>query len=154
MVSIRNLMCAAVVAFVTGCAGLLGIEPPDVSLGNIEPVAITPFEQRFDVTIRFRNVNDTPLTLDGLALDLDVNDAAFGRGVTDERVTLPRLGEATMRVPVTANTIDLMQQFFRFAQRGEVTYGISGFTFLVLENGDRIKVPFDESGDVLVRDES
>lgn len=150
----RTVATAAALSTLSACAGLLGIEPPDVTLANIQPVQITPFEQRFDITLRLRNVNDTPLVVDGMAVDLTVNDAPFGRGVTDERVALPRLGETTLRVPVAANTIDLMQQFFRFAQRGEVRYGVSGFAYLVLEGGERVKVPFEESGDVLVRQQN
>ena len=60
-------------ALVTGCAGLQSLEPPEVSVVSLKPVAATLMEQRFEVGLRVLNPNNRDIDVKGLDFELDIN---------------------------------------------------------------------------------
>jgi len=99
---VRGLAIIAMLVVLTGCAALDKTAPPQITLSDIRMLEGGLFEQRFQVDLRIRNPNDFDLPIDGLTFALELNGSDFADGVSDQRVTVPRLGEAV--VPVTAST--------------------------------------------------
>ena len=118
--------------FVAGCATLMsGMQPPEFSLINIEPLeAQGPFEQRARLDLRIINPNDTPLQITGFSFRLDVNDARFARGVSNQALTVPRLGEAKTSVVVTTGMLDMIRQLAALDKHQTPSYEISGTLYL------------------------
>jgi LEA14-like dessication related protein len=104
--------------------------PPHVQVVNMHLLESSLFEQRFQVDLRIGNPNDFDLPLDGLTFDLDVNGEDFARGFSDQRVTVPRLGEARLSVVASTTLLDLVRQFTLLAERGALAYRLHGTAYL------------------------
>jgi LEA14-like dessication related protein len=116
-----------------GCATLgREVEPPDVYVIDILPLEGTAFEQRVQVDLRVRNPNDFALEFDGVRFQLELNGKRFARGLGDQRVTVPRLGEARIEVITTTTMMDWVRQVAALSQPGRkvLDYRLSGRFFL------------------------
>jgi LEA14-like dessication related protein len=96
-----------------GCA-TLG-EPIQVNLVGIDPLPGEGMEIRMAVKLRVQNPNDRPLDFDGVSLTLDVRGNTFATGVSAERGSVPRFGEAVVTVPVSVSALAAMRQFIGIA---------------------------------------
>jgi len=141
---VRGLAIIAMLVVLTGCAALDKTAPPQITLSDIRMLEGGLFEQRFQVDLRIRNPNDFDLPIDGLTFALELNGSDFADGVSDQRVTVPRLGEAV--VPVTASTtlLQMVQQAMRLGERADLDYRLSGDIFLA--GLTRRTVPYERSG--------
>ncbi|MBP1742842.1 MAG: uncharacterized protein H6Q48_5135, partial [Deltaproteobacteria bacterium] len=64
----------ALVLLLLGCAALYqSMERPRINIANIMPRDIKVFEQVFDLELRIQNPNNTPLEVNGLAFELELN---------------------------------------------------------------------------------
>src|SRR4030067_244868 len=89
----KKLIALLFVVMQSGCAALQSaIETPHVTLNNLQVIDMTLLEQRYAVTLRVQNPNPVPLPITGMNFQLDIHDAALGRGVTNEMVTVPAYG--------------------------------------------------------------
>lgn len=122
--------------------------PPDVNVIDIRRLEGTAFEQRMQVDLRVRNPNDFALEIDGVRFDLDLNGERFARGIGDEHVTVPRLGEARISVVSTTTMMDWVRQFAALAGpgRSDMDYRVAGRFFL--SGADAGHVDFDSSGNL------
>jgi LEA14-like dessication related protein len=98
-----------------GCAGFMNRDPLRVNVAGIEPLEGQGLEMRFAVKLRVQNPNDAPIDFDGVALDLDLNGRPFASGVSAQRGTVPRFGEAVLSVPVTVSAWSVARQALGFA---------------------------------------
>lgn len=144
---IRLAVSALVLLVATGCASLLGIEPPEVRLINLQPGAITPLEQQFTLVLRVTNTNDFDIPLDGLVVRTRLAGENLSTGVTPDRILLPRLGSTVVRVPASTNVVDLLKVGAAVVEGQRLDYAIEGHTFYVGEGG-RTRIPFSETGEV------
>lgn len=136
-------MCS--ILFATGCASLLfHAEPPEVLVSNVIPLGGTFFEQRVQVNLRVRNPNDFDLDVTGLDFTLQLNNKKLARGLANQAVTIPRLGDAILKVETTTSTMDVLSQLLHLTSGEEVTYQIKG----VLHLHD-IPLPFNNNGVLL-----
>jgi hypothetical protein len=109
----RAAAAAWLVAALAGCASWgIGAEPIDVHLAGLTPLPSTAFEHRLRVELRLRNPNPRAYEIDGLRFQLDVNGQRLASGVTDARVTLPRLGEVLVPVTTTTTLLDVFYLMF------------------------------------------
>jgi LEA14-like dessication related protein len=112
------------------CAALTGREPVQVSVAGIESMPGEGLEMRMMVKLRVQNPNDAPLEYDGVYVKLDVMDKTFGTGVSDERGSIPRFGEAVVNVPITVSTLRAAFQTLGFMlgdkPMEKATYKLSG----------------------------
>jgi hypothetical protein len=144
------LACALAVA--AGCAhreghGLSGPpEPPVVTLSNLVPVEASVFEARVRVDLRIQNPNDFAVDCDGIRFDLEVNEQPFLRGVSDQEITLPRLGEEVVSVEGTTTILDLWRQLRGLASdpAAGIAYRLEGRLFVI--EPQRTGVDFERSG--------
>lgn len=138
------LSIACVVAVLAACAALRDAEPPQVRLADLRLLQSGLFEQRLQVDLRVGNPNDFDLPLDGLTFELTLNDEPFAQGFTNEAVTIPRLGEATVPVVASTTLLDLVQQALVFGKRGDLSYRIEGVAYL--QGPTRRSLPYERSG--------
>jgi LEA14-like dessication related protein len=115
------LLCACMMLSVSGCASLFNRDDMRVNVAGIEPLEGQGLEMRFAVKLRVQNPNDAPIDYDGVALDLDVNGRAFASGVSNQRGTVPRFGEALISVPVTVSALSVARQALGYASGDSVS---------------------------------
>ena len=141
--SSRLAAAAAVLLLAAACSGGDPISP-QVRVVNLELQESTVFEQRFRIDLRIGNPNDFDLPLDGLTFDLEVNGEDFARGFSNESVTVPRLGEATLSVTASTTLIEVVQQMRLLAERGDLTYRVHGTAYL--NSFARRRAPYETEG--------
>ena len=128
-----------------GCAGLqLGMQKPEVSVANIRLLDGNLLEQRFLLTLRVMNPNTSEIAIEGLTFKVDLNGQPFAKGVGNQPVVIPRLGEAMVDVTATTGLGGLLRQFKAFKGREKVDYRISGR----LVTGSFGGIDFDQTGEV------
>lgn len=131
--------------FASGCATLLlQPEPPEVLVSNVKPLGGTLFEQRLRVDLRVRNPNDFDLDVTGLDFTLQLNNKKVARGLANQAVTIPRLGEGILSVETTTSTLDVLRQLIHLSKGEDITYQITGVLHL-----QDVPLPFDNEGVIL-----
>lgn len=123
-------------------------QPPSVILSNLVPLDASPFEARVRADLRIQNPNDFELSVDGMRFDIEINERPFLRGVSDERFTVPRLGEVVVPAEGTATTIDVWRQIRGVASDpgAGLSYRLEGRLFVVEPR--RTGLDFERSGSV------
>jgi LEA14-like dessication related protein len=140
-----KILVAAIGALVLGaCAPGDDIIPPTVRLADLRPLSGGLLEQRFRMDLRVSNPNNFELDIDGLSVDLDINDLPFATGLSNHSVSVPRLGNALVSVEATTGILELARQLFGLAQSGNLTYRLDGIVYLGGIGGG--SVPFEQSG--------
>ncbi len=128
-----------------GCAGLrLGMQKPEVTVANIRLLDGNLLEQRFLLTLRVMNPNTSEIAIEGLTFKVDLNGQPFAKGVGNQPVVIPRLGEAMVDVTATTGLGGLLRQLKAFKGRDKVDYRISGR----LVTGSFGGIDFDQTGEV------
>jgi len=136
LIGMKNLLRTCLLAVglmaMSGCAGFMAsVESPEIGVINVLPLeAEGAFEQRAQVELRIINPNDFDLHITGISFQLDFNDTRFTRGVSNESVTVPRLGEAKTSLVVTTSMLDILRQVMAANQQQSSTYTISGKVYL------------------------
>jgi LEA14-like dessication related protein len=111
------LACALLLAAALGgCASLTQRDPVRVHLAGVEALPGQGLELRFMVKLRVQNPNETPIDYDGVALDLEVNRKLLASGVSDQKGSVPRFGEAVLGVPVTISAFAAVRQALGLAE--------------------------------------
>lgn len=108
LVSLRAFALVVVACVLTACASLPNSDPLQVTVADIESLPGEGMEMRMMVKLRVQNPNDSPVAYDGIYLKLEVLDKTFATGVSDERGTVPRYGEALISVPMTVSTLRVL----------------------------------------------
>jgi len=108
-----------------------GREPVQVTVADIESIPSEGLEMRMLVKLRVQNPNDSPVEYDGVFLKMDVLDKTFATGVSDQRGTIPRFGDAVVSVPMTVSTMRLaLDALSLFTSGGvlpeKITYRMEG----------------------------
>lgn len=128
-----------------GCAGLrLGMQKPEVTVANIRLLDGNLLEQRFLLTLRVMNPNTSEIAIEGLTFKVDLNGQPFAKGVGNQPVVIPRLGEAMVEVTATTGLGGLLRQLKALKGREKVEYRISGR----LVTGNFGGIDFDQTGEV------
>ena len=99
------------------CAGLGLREPIQVNLVGIDPLPGEGMEIRLAVKLRVQNPNDVALDYDGVSIALDLRGNSFATGVSAERGSVPRFGEAVISVPVSVSALAAFRQFIGIATK-------------------------------------
>ena len=144
----RRFLIGAASLVLSGCAGFgLGnrdLESPEVTLSDIQFRGAGLLEQQLGLVLRLRNPNDADLPLRGLKVKLNIDGEPFATGLSDERVTVPALGEKTVTVEAVSSTSELLNQLRGVSGLKDIRYTIAGTAFLRGES-DR-KLPFEQKG--------
>jgi len=119
----------AVCAMLLGaCAMLPALDPPRVTLAGIDSVGFQGMELRMVVQLRVQNPNGVALDYDGIDVQLSLQGRGVARGLSNERGSVPRYGEAIIALPVTISLMDLGRQALGILKGGggPVHYAIEG----------------------------
>ena len=136
------MLWLAVILLVPGCASwLIKGEPPEVLVTNVTPLDATLFEQRLRVDLRIRNPNDFDYHLTGIDFTLNLNGKRLARGLGNQEVMIPRLGDAVMTIDTSTSTLDIVRQLLQLSQKQELAYDIKG----ILHSTDG-RLPFNNAG--------
>ena len=139
----------ALLLWATGCATLPAkITPPNLSLVSIEPVEVTPLEQKYRIMVRLQNPNDHTLEISGISYVLEVNGQPLLKGVSDEAVTVPGFGESIIELSGISTLFGFVRQFQALQERKtqDIVYKLSGKLSLDNVLGS---VPFSYEGTLL-----
>ncbi|RPH40478.1 MAG: Water stress and hypersensitive response domain-containing protein [Burkholderiales bacterium] len=123
-----RLAALSVAVLLSACAGLPFGESVNVNVVGLDPLPGQGMEGRFLLKLRVQNPNDRPIDYDGVSIELDVRGSRLATGVSDERGSVPRFGEAVLAVPVSVPVSAMLRQALGFAtgDRGRVDYRLRG----------------------------
>ena len=114
---VRGAGLLAASGLLAACAGLGLREPIQVNLVGINPLPGEGMEIRLAVKLRVQNPNDVALDYDGVSIALDLRGNSFATGVSAERGSIPRFGEAVISVPVSVSALAAFRQFIGIATK-------------------------------------
>jgi LEA14-like dessication related protein len=127
--SVTRLATLSVAALVlTACAATTPLDALQVNVVGVEQLPGEGLELRMAVKLRIQNPNNTPLTFDGVALNLELRGHDFANGVSSHAGTIPRFGETVLVVPVSVSATAVVRQIYSLAMgdRGNVNYVARG----------------------------
>ncbi len=123
----RAFCVAALAVLLAACAAFALREPLSATVADIRPLEVTLLEQRFSVKVRVLNPNDLDIEFDGVVFDLELNGKPFAKGVSSQKGTIPRFGEALIDVNVVSGLSGILRQVNELRSgREAVTYRLSG----------------------------
>ncbi len=139
------LLLVCVIA--SACAGFTKREPLSVTIAQITPIEIGLLEQRYLVKARVLNPNDSEVSFDGVAFDLEINGKPFAKGVSDRGGTVPRFGEALIELQMVSGIQNALRQIreIQKAPRPGFTYRVKGTLHVA---GGYVSIPFDTAGEL------
>jgi LEA14-like dessication related protein len=126
--------------------------PPDVTLVDLELVDATIFESTFDIRVRVFNENPEPLVIDGAVITLELEGRRFGKGSTDERVEVPRLGSAVLGLDMHLSHVAVASKIRGVLDRRTVSYSITGKVYVVTPSGAIRRLSIDKRGSIDLAD--
>ena len=139
-----KLIGLCVLLLLPACAQYDNALPPQVSLADIKLLNTGLLSQDMQIDLKVRNPNNFDLPLEGLTFALDLNDSRFSEGFTNESVTIPRLGEATIPVRASTGLLDLLNQALVLGRGGDLNYRITGLAYL--SGITSRSVPYEKAG--------
>ena len=127
------------------CAGIAQRPKLDVSITELAAAQIGVLEQTYSVKLRVQNPSPVDISTDGVSFSIDLNGKPFARGVSNQSVTIPRLGEAIVDVQAVSDLSGLIRQMrgFEGVATSGLRYRLSGRFF----SGEK-PFPFDYSGSI------
>jgi LEA14-like dessication related protein len=134
------------------CVSLGQLAPPELHLVDLAFVEATLFESTLTATVRVDNDNPEPLVIDGAVVRLVVGGLAVGKGRSDARVEVPRLGSETIPLTVHLNNVRLATRLHALFQEEVVDYALEG-TVYVLSGARTVRVPISQAGRLDLRGE-
>ncbi len=140
----RFAAAAALIALLSGCAGLALERPLQIQLVDVAPLDLTLLEQRLRVIVRIQNPNNQPVAISGLRFSLSLNGVLLLEAVSNRAVEVPRLGEAVTSVLASTTTLALIRHALEIDPDKPIQYRLGGTVFLQDIFGSRI--PFKNEG--------
>ena len=123
-------LCFVILALATvGCSSMGALEPPQITLSDLEISEMTVFETTLVARLRVTNPNPDPLVLDGGSFDLILDGRKVGSGAVKDSFTVDRLDAALVDAVVRVNNATLVLRLKGLLEQQVVSYGIRGAFF-------------------------
>lgn len=136
-----------------GCAGIgKQLEPPRISLANIQVRELAGFETVFEIQIRVFNTNDVDLNVKGIEAELEINGRPFATGVSNSPVDIPSFGTELVTVTVYSSVIDIVKGIHSLHQYEQLKYRLNGKLRAAGDNLLPVTLPFESEGQVTMDD--
>jgi len=144
----KALLMLLCVISLEACAAFSMQEPLSVTIADLKPIEVGILEQRYALKVRLLNPNDAEIIFDGVVFDLEVNDVAFAKGVSNQSSVIPRFGEAVIDVHAVSGLQNILMQINELlkGERTTLTYRIKGR----LHTGGFGYTSFDSSGEIAI----
>ena len=134
---------------VAGCAGIgHQLEPPRISLANIQVQEFTGFETVFQIQLRVFNTNDMDLRVNGIDADLEINGKPFATGVSKTEVKIPSFGTQIVPVTLYSSVIDIVKGIHGLHKTERLSYRLKGKLRVAGESTVSRTLPFESEGQV------
>lgn len=126
------------------CASI-DVEPPELTLVNLQPTEATLFETTLLVNLRLANPNPDPMTFEGASFKLTLEGYKVGRGLTSESVTVDRFGTEVIEATFHVSNASLLLRLQNILEAKSVTYGVTGKLYLQ-QSGQSHKLKVQSEG--------
>ena len=120
----------------TGCTSI-GLEPPDLTLVNLQMEEVTVLESSGLVTLRIANSNPEPIVVDGLAINLKLEGRKIGKVLSAERIEIPRLSTATIEGELHVSHLAVLTLVQQMMEAEAMSYGLAGKVYVQTDLGRR-----------------
>jgi LEA14-like dessication related protein len=137
-----------------GCLGipnpLLRVDAPSLVLLDVRPIQGGNLEQRLELELLVQNPNNFDVVLDGLRLELEMNDQRVAQAVSNQAVPIGRLGETRVTIQASVTLIDVARTLLSLTGRernGSLSYRVAGDAFVTEPRSTRVS--FENKGEVL-----
>jgi LEA14-like dessication related protein len=138
--------------FVAGCAGVgKQVEPPRISLANIQVQEVSGLETVFQIQLRIFNTNDVDLKVKGIETELEVNGRHFATGVSNTTVDIPSFDTQLVPVTVYSSVIDMFKSIYGLRESEQLTYRLRGKVRVTGNNMLSSTLPFESEGQVTLK---
>lgn len=135
--------------FLVGCVGLgKKLEPPRITLTNIQVQEIKVFESVFQIDLRVVNPNDVAIDIKGLDCELELNDKHFASGVSNKRTKVSSLDTAVIPITVYSSVLDLAKGLFDAGKKQMMKYKLKGRLHLGGGLSVPSVIPFESEGEL------
>jgi LEA14-like dessication related protein len=138
----------ALLAALLGACATTQLEPPNLSIVNMEMLESSLFTQRLKVRVRVQNPNEIELPVKGVSAKLEIAGEKFASGVSADSFTVPAFGEEEFDLLVDASMaktlLTMMGKGGGAKTMESLDYRISGK--VSLSSGMVRSIPFDETG--------
>ncbi|GAA5133546.1 LEA type 2 family protein [Alloalcanivorax gelatiniphagus] len=151
MRTLARIGVLGLLALLSACQTLTGLEAPEVNLSSLRLEQVSVFEQQWQVVLRARNPNDRELTLKSLDYELFVNGEKLARGLTGDDVTLPAMGDALVTTRITTSLMQTLGKLKGLQQDpgAPLDYRIKGTARV---KGLALPLSFDQRGEFRLPD--
>ncbi|MEM7081476.1 MAG: LEA type 2 family protein [Pseudomonadota bacterium] len=104
------------------------VDPPKVSLANVELLSAGLLEQRYRLSLRVQNPNGVAIPINGLDYAVNIGGAEFAKGVSASAFSLPAKGEDVVEIDVSTNLLESARHLYTLFKNGKdnVDYNLSG----------------------------
>lgn len=144
----RLPLLLAFLSLFNACALLTAdLKTPQISLVNVKPVQIGLIEQRFKLSLRVKNPNTVELPIRGMQYRLQLADADFAQGVSDQQIDVPAGGESQFDVDVKTDLTKMLRHL-NALRKGPVAYRLDGNVALAMQ---ALKIPFAYEGNIQLK---
>ncbi len=128
MKSLAIFLISAISALsMSGCAGIgKTLEPPRVSLANIQVEEVKAFETVFQIQLRVFNTNDIPVEIKGIDCELEINGRKFASGVSKVEKEIPSYGTDIIPITLYSSVLEMVRGFLNLPNKEKLQYKISG----------------------------
>ena len=138
---------AVLVLALAGCARgkTVQYDYVDASISELRLGQVSVLEQTWEMTLRMQNPNNYDIPADGMKYWIEVNGKSFARGVTNQTVMIPRLGEAMIQVQAISDLSSVMRQIEDMRSSGyqSLDYRLTGTVY-----SGEWRYPFEYSGNI------
>lgn len=138
-----------VAAALSACVTQQAVDEPRIALQNVRIQKAEGLVQHLQVDLLVSNPNDFDIPLTGLDFTLAINGKEFASGLSNRRVTIPRLADAVVPVEVTVSLVSLFQVLQAARGARSLDYAIAGN--IHLDHVMLRTVPFDKTGSLAMR---
>lgn len=135
--------------FLVGCVGPgKKLEPPRITLTNIQVQEIKVFESVFQIELRVVNPNDVAIDIKGLDCELELNDKHFASGVSNKKIKVSSFDTAIIPITVYSSVFDLAKGLFDAGKKQMMNYKLTGRLHLGGGLSVPSVIPFKSEGEL------
>ena len=135
-----------------GCAGVgKQLDPPRISLANIQVQEVTGLETAFQIQLRVFNANDVDLNVKGIKAELEINGQPFATGVSNTPVEIPSYGTELVTITVYSSVIKMFKSIYGLKDSEELKYRLNGKLRVSGNNMLPTTLPFESEGQVTLK---
>src|SRR5215469_11894125 len=141
----RGAATVCLAALVAACALAPKLEPPQVSIADVQVVSGDLWSQRLKVRLHVQNPNDRALPVRSIDYRIEIEGEQFASGESVASFVVPPLGQAEFDMTVNTNLAGALLKVLARGTAGlgkEIPYRLSGK--VSLSEGWWRSIPFDQ----------